>query len=331
MRIRAFPLLVATASISGLSSGSYAQAIRVDGASAGTAIGKLAVEEFQKIKKDALHLVPGISGSAGGLRKLCANAIDVANSARPMLKEELAACQKAGMEFIELPVAFDAVTVVVNRRNDFVTSLTVDELKRVWGVSAQGKVVRWSQVNARFPNAPLKLLGPDSQYEQANTFTEAILGPGQPARHDYMASVDDRVLVQGVARDVNTLSYLPYAIYLENRGTLKLVPIVSSTNGAAANPSPEATASEAYALLVRPLFLYVNAKSLEKPMVREFVEFTLMNGKRLVQAARYTPLSEAAYKLGLAHVRGRSIGTAWGGTVPVGVTPGEVEKRLATL
>jgi len=331
MRIRVLSLLALAACIFGPGSGSYAQAIRIDGASAGSAIGRLAVEEFQKTKKDALHLNPGISGSGGGLRKLCANAIDVANSARPILREELAACQKAGVEFIELPIAFDAVTVVVNPRNRFVSSLSVDELKKIWGANSQGKIVRWSQVNARFPDAPLKLLGPDSQYEQTSTFTEAILGPGQPARRDYMTSVDDSVLIQGVARDVNTLSYVPYASYLENRGKLKLVPVVSGENAAAINPSLEAITSGAYALLACPLFLYVNAKSLDKPLVREFVEFSLGNGKRLVQAARYTALSEAAYKLGLAHVRGRSTGTAWGGTVPVGVTPAEVEKRLAAL
>jgi phosphate transport system substrate-binding protein len=317
--------------VAALTSTASAQTTRIDGASAGFTIGRIAVEEFQKTRKDALRVLPGISGTGGGLRKLCGNEIDIANAARPIFKEELSACQKAGVEFIELPIAFDAVTVVVNPRNGFVSSLSVDELKTIWAANSQGKIVRWSQVNPRFPDAPLKLLGPDSRYEQTSLFTEAILGRGQPARRDYTTSVDDSVLIQGVARDANTLSYLPYATYLDNRSKLKLVPIASGATAPAVSPSFDSIANGSYALLVRPLFLYVNVKSLEKPLVREFVEFALVNAESLVKATHYLPLTEHAYKLGLAHVRSRIKGSTWDGSVPVGVTRVEVEKRLAAL
>jgi phosphate transport system substrate-binding protein len=303
----------------------------MDGTSSGAAISKLAAEEFQKTRKEAFRFAVGISGSGGGLRKLCGNEIDLAVAARPISREEISACQKADAAFIELPIAFDTVTVVVNPRNSFVQSLTLAELRTMWGGAAQGKIVRWSQVNTQFPNAPLKLLGPDSRYEQASVFTEAILGQGQRVRRDYMTSVDDEVLVQGVARDVNTLSYISYPTYLENRGRLKVVPVVSGATGAKASTSPEVGAAETEGSLRRPLFLYVNVKSLERPLVRDFVEFTLANGVQIAKAARYRPLTGNAYRLGLAHVRNLTKGSAWDGSVPVGITAAEVEKRLAAL
>jgi phosphate transport system substrate-binding protein len=327
-------LIAVTVGLSALASPHiYAQSsIRIDGADAGYALSKSAVEEFQKAKKDAApKFVLGTSGSAGGLRKLCKGELELANTARPILKEEAATCQKAGVEFIELPVALDAITVVVNPRNRFVSSLTLEELKRMWQAEAQGKVVRWSQVNARFPDAPLKLLAPDYQFEVVGTFTEAVLGHGAKPRGDTMSSVDDNVLIQGVARDVNVLSYVPYATYLDHRTKLRAVPIAAEEGTAPVIPSAESVANGTYRLLARPLFLYVNAKALERPAVREFVEFALANGSQFARTAHYLPLADATYRLDVDHLRNSSRGTAWGGTVPLGLTLEELQKRQAAL
>jgi phosphate transport system substrate-binding protein len=273
----------------------------------------------------------GVSGSAGGLAKLCRGEIDIANSTRPIGKDELAVCKETGTQFIELPVAMDAITVIVNPRNRFVESLSVEELRAMWAKEAQGKVVRWSQVNPSFPDAPLKLLGPDAKFEHASTFTEAILGPGKPAREDTMTSVEDSVLIQGVARDPNALSYVPYAAYLENRSRLKAVPIAARSGSFAVAPSAENLAKGLYQPLSRPLFLYVSVKSLERPAVREFVQYTLANGVRLASEASYAPLPEAAYRLGLDHLNKKTAGTAWGGGVPIGLSMDELQRRQAAL
>lgn len=305
-----------------------AQSIRIDGAGAGYALSKLAAGEFQKFKKNEVRLTLGTSGSAGGLRKLCRNEIDIANAARPILKEESVACLQARVEFIELPLAFDAITVVVNAQNGFVSSLTLDELRRMWEAGAQGKIVRWNQVKSRFPNQPLKLLGPDTQFEQASTFNEAVLGRGAQTRRDYMTSVSDHVLAQGVARDVNALSYVPYGTYLENRQRLKAVQITHAVGDAAPGAPSRSGAGQ---VLSRPVFMYVNAKSLENASVREFLEFFLANGSRFASAARYLPLADATYRLNIEHLRRGSKGTAWGGTIPLGLTSEELQKRQAAL
>jgi phosphate transport system substrate-binding protein len=305
-----------------------AQIVRIDSSSAGAAIARLAADEFRGATNNPPILATGISGRA--MRRLCANQVDLAYLERPIALEELAQCQKTGVAFVEIPLALDAVTVVVNRGNKFVSTLSTSELKRMWESAAQGKVHRWNQVSPRFPDAPLKLLGPDDQLDPANTFTEAILGRGQKARRDYASSVDDSVLVQGVARDVNTLAYMSYQAYHDNRSKLRAVAIRAG-DGDSVSPSPEALASGAYAALARPLFLYVSAGALDRSAVREFAEFTLTAAPHLVQEAGYLPLSSTAYRLGLAHVRGRTPGTAWEGKIPIAVTPAEAERRLAAL
>ncbi len=306
-----------------------AQTIRVDGAQATAAIVKVAAENLQKDRKTALSLVSGVSGSAGGLGKLCGGEIDVAGALRPILKEEISSCGKARIEFIELPIAIDSVTVVVNARNSFVENLTVSQLRAMWEEGARGKIVRWSQIDKRFPDAPLRLMGPDARYESASVFTEAILGSGRRSRSDYMPSVDDRVLVQGILRDVNALTYVPYGTYAEHRNNLRMVRVVADSG--VGGLSTKFPAKGADALLTRPVFLYVNVKSLEKQGLREFVEFTFLKAAALASATRYQPLTARAYQLALAHLRNRRTGTAWDGTVPAGITPAAVERRLAAL
>ncbi len=312
------------------SPGALAQTVHIDGAAAGRVLMDAAVLEYHK-HKPAARIEVGVAGSAGSLAMLCNKSAGLVIASRPIQKAELASCTKLEVEFVEVPVAFDAITVVVNRRNDFVASLSVDELRTMWGAAAQGKITRWSQVNARFPDAPLKLLGPDAQFERGNTFTEAVLGPGQSARRDYMVSVDDNVLIQGVVRDPNALGYVSLAYYSAHRRTLKAVPIAAKAGATPVEPTVENIAKGLYQPFARPLFLYVNAKALDTAPVREFAEFYVANGARLAQAVKLVPLAEVSYRQGLTRIRSRVKGSLWGGTVPIGLTVEEVQKRQAAL
>jgi phosphate transport system substrate-binding protein len=303
--------------------------VHTDGAAAGRALLGAAVAEYRKLKPGT-RIDLGIAGSAGSLARLCNKTADLVIASRPIQKPELALCKDKEVEFVEVPVAFDAITVVVNPLNHFVASLNVDELRAIWGSDAEGKVVRWRQVNGRFPDMPLKLLAPDAQFEQASTFTEAVLR-GKPGRRDAMVSVDDNVLIQAVVRDPYAIGYVSLAYYNAHRRELKAVPIAAKAGAAAVAPSAENVANGLYQPMARPLFLYVNAKALDRAPVREFTEFYISNGARVAQAVGLVPMAASAYQQGIARLRSRSRGTAWGGAVPLGLSVEEVQKRQAAL
>ena len=196
--------------------------------------------------------------------------------------------------------------------------------------AAQGKVTRWNQVNPSWPDAPMKLFGPGADSGTFDYFTEAVVGKSKSSRGDFTASEDDNVLVQGVSRDVNGLGYFGYAYYIENKDKLKAVPIVND-KGQAVEPSMEAVLKGSYTPLARPIFIYVNAKSLGKPEVKEFVEFYMKNAAELATEVKYVPLPGSAYKMALEHVHKGKKGTVFGGTAEVGVTIDELLKREAKL
>jgi phosphate transport system substrate-binding protein len=239
-------------------------------------------------------------------------------------------CKAAGIEYIELPVAFDALTVVINPKNNFVKQLTIAEMKKMWEPAAQGKVTTWNQVNPAWPNQPMKLFGPGADSGTFDYFTEAVVGKSKSSRGDFTASEDDNVLVQGVARDVNSLGYFGFAYYVENRDKLKAVPIVNE-KGQPVTPSMEAVERGSYSPLSRPIFIYVSVKSLQKPEVKEFVEYYLQNGGKLAREVKYVPLPDSAYKTALQHVRQGKKGTVFGGVAEVGITIEELLKREARL
>jgi phosphate transport system substrate-binding protein len=303
-----------------------AQAVRIEGSSAGLTISQAAAAEFRARHRNVVVSV-GLSGSGGALARLCRGEADFVHSARPIVKTEIEACRQAEAQFIELPIAFDALAVVVNPRNGFVQRLTLPELRSMWEESAQGKVVRWDQVDARFPPEPLKLLAPERQFEDSDYFVSAVLEPGKSPRRDTMASVDDNVLIQGVARDLNTLSYLPVATYLANRAKLRAVPIAASAGTEAVMPSPGTIADGRYRPLSRPIFLYVNVRSLARPEAAAFAEFYAAHAARLAQSARYVPLAERTYWAGQERLRRRIAGSLWNGAVPVGLTLEELQRR----
>ena len=304
--------------------------VKIDGSSTVFPVTEAVAEDFQKAKKQQVKVTVGISGTGGGFKKFCRGETDISNASRPILKAEMADCAKAGVEYFELPVAFDALTVVINPKNTFIKQLTIAEMKKMWEPASQGKVTRWNQVNPQWPDAPMKLFGPGADSGTFDYFTEAVVGKSKSSRGDFTASEDDNVLVQGVSRDVNGLGYFGYAYYIENKDKLKAVPIVNE-KGQAVEPSMEAVLKGSYSPLARPIFIYVNAKSLAKPEVKEFVEYYMKEGAKLAKEVKYVPLPDVAYTTGWQHVVKGKKGTVFGGVAEVGVTIEELLKREAKL
>jgi phosphate transport system substrate-binding protein len=308
-----------------------AQAIRIDGSSTVYPITEAVAEEFQKVKKASVKVTVGISGTGGGFKKFCRGETDISDASRPILKAEMEICKAAGIEYIELPIAYDALTVVVNKDNDFIKSLTVEEMKKMWEPAAQGKVTKWKQVNPAWPDEPLKLFGAGSDSGTFDYFTEAVVGKAKSSRGDYTASEDDNVLVQGVSRDKFALGYFGFSYYIENQQKLKAVPIVAKAGASAVEPSPKSVEDGTYQPLSRPIFIYVKAKALERPEVKEFVEFYLKNAAALTKEVKYIPLPQQAYALAAEHVAKRKLGTVFGGTAEVGVKIEDLLKREGKL
>jgi phosphate transport system substrate-binding protein len=300
--------------------------VKIDGSSTVFPITEAVAEDFQKAKKGAVRVTVGISGTGGGFKKFCRGEIDISDASRPILEKEMADCRAAGIKYIELPIAFDALTVVMNPKNAFLKEIKVSELKTMWEPAAQGKVTKWNQVNPAWPDQNLKLYGPGADSGTFDYFTEAAVGKAKSSRGDYTASEDDNVLVQGVSRDVGGLGYFGFAYFFENKDKLKAVPVVNS-KGKAVLPSLETVMDGSYEPMSRPIFIYVNAKSAEKPEVKEFVEFYLKHGGKLAKEVKYVPLTEPDYKHAADNFAKKRTGTAFGGHNEVGVKIADLLKR----
>ena len=307
-----------------------AQIVKIDGSSTVFPVTEAVAEEFQKTKKGKVKVTVGIAGTGGGFKKFCRGEIDISDASRPILKSEIEICKQSGIQFIELPVAYDALTVIVNPKNDWVKSLNVPDLKKMWEPAAQGKVSSWNQVRSEWPNNPLKLFGPGADSGTFDYFTEAIVGKSKSSRGDFTASEDDNVLVQGVANDRNALGYFGFAYYIENQAKLRAVAIDGGKGSV--GPSPKTVEDGTYQPLSRPIFIYVSKKSLDsKPEVKEFVDFYLKNAAKLVKDVKYVALPPNAYTIGAEHIKKGKIGTVFGGTAEVGVKIEDLLKREASF
>ncbi|HWP57438.1 MAG TPA: PstS family phosphate ABC transporter substrate-binding protein [Candidatus Acidoferrales bacterium] len=302
-----------------------AQIIQIDGSSTVFPVTEAVAEEFQKAKKGAVKVTVGISGTGGGFKKFCRGETDISDASRPILRPEMEACKQAAIEYIEIPVAFDALTVTINPRNEWATVMTVAELKKIWEPAAQGKITSWNQVRPNWPTAPLRLFGPGADSGTFDYFTEAIVGKAKSSRGDFTASEDDNVLVQGIANDRNALGFFGYAYYAENRDRLRAVAI---DNGKGPVPPSEKTLLDGtYQPLSRPIYIYVSKRAAARPEVKEFVEFYLKNASKLVRQIKYVPLPDRVYALGLQRLNAGKAGTAFGGHADVGVTIDDLLKR----
>jgi phosphate transport system substrate-binding protein len=305
--------------------------IKIDGSSTVFPVTEAVAEDFQKEKKGAVRVTVGISGTGGGFKKFCRGETDICNASRPILKAEMEECRKNGIRYLEMPIAYDALTVVVNPKNTFLKSITVAELKRIWEPPAQGKVTHWNQVNSAWPNVPIKLFGAGSDSGTFDYFTEAITGKAKASRGDYTASEDDNVLVQGVQRDVNAIGYFGYAYYIENRDKVKAVPIVDKAGKPAVAPSLETVVNGTYQPLARPIFVYVSVKAADRAEVKEFVEYFNKHGEKLAKEVKYVPLPASAYTHNLETLAKRRAGTKFGGENKVGLTIEQLMKLEAKL
>jgi phosphate transport system substrate-binding protein len=271
--------------------------VRIDGSSTVFPVTEAVAEEFQIANPNA-RVTVGISGTGGGFKKFCAGETDISDASRPIKDSEREMCAEAGIEPIEIRVAFDGLAVMVNPANDFAGCMTVDELKRIWEPGST--VSRWSQVRDGWPDEEIKLYGPGTDSGTFDYFTEAIVGEEDASRPDFTASEDDNVLVQGISGDPYSLGYFGYAYYAENTDKLKLVAVDGGTG--CVEPTPETVESGTYAPLSRPLFIYVSTSALEKPQVKAFVRYYLEQARLLVPQVGYVPLRDQQYQADLAEI-----------------------------
>lgn len=270
--------------------------VKVDGSSTVYPITEAVAEEFQKAKRAAIRVTVGISGTGGGFKKFCRGETDISNASRPILKKEIEACKKQGIEFIELPIAYDGLVVVVNPQNTWVKTLKIEDIKKMWEPEAHGIIKKWDQIRTGWPEVPLNLFGPGADSGTFDYFTEAVVGKAKSSRGDFTASEDDNVLVQGVSGDKNALGYIGLAYYEENKSRLKLIAIDSGKGPIL--PSEETVMDGTYAPLSRPLFIYINKKSAaDKPEIKEFVDFFIKNAPILTKESKFIPLPQRAYMI----------------------------------
>jgi phosphate transport system substrate-binding protein len=261
--------------------------IRSDGSSTVGPLMQAAAERFQGENEDA-RVTVGVSGTGGGFERFCRGETDISNASRPIDDDEKRACSGEGIEFVELPVANDALTVVVNTENDWAQCLTVEQLKTIWQPGS--KVDSWKDVDPSFPDEELTLYGPGTDSGTFDYFTDEINGEEGASRTDYSASEDDNVIVRGVQGDSGALGYFGFTYFEENQDTLKALEI-DNGDGCVA-PSAESAQSGEYKPLARPLFIYVKSEALDRPEVREFVEFIFDNSDAIAETAQFIPATD---------------------------------------
>jgi phosphate transport system substrate-binding protein len=304
--------------------------IKIDGSSTVYPIAEAVAEEFKK-QNPGVDVQVGVSGTGGGFQKFCRGETDISNASRPVKPTEIDTCKQSSIEFIELPIAYDGLAVVVNPKNTWAASMTVEELKKLWAPEAQGKITRWNHVRSSWPDREIHLFGAGVDSGTYDYFTEAIVGKEGASRGDFTSSEDDNVLVQGIANDELALGFMGIAYVEQNKGKLKLVPVDDGKqeNGAGPIvPSAETVRNGTYQPLSRPLFIYVSGKSAGRPEVQKFVDSYFTTGKDLVTEVGYVPLTDQIYQLAQKHYAERKVGTAFGkGGSQVGVTLEELLTR----
>lgn len=304
------------------------QPIKIDGSSTVYPITKAVADAYKSNKEQAVDITVDFSGTGGGFRKFCAGETDIQDASRPIQTKEMEACREAGVAYIELPIAFDALTVVVNPKNNWLDSLTIEELQKIWEPAAEGKITRWNQVREDFPDQPLNLFGPGADSGTFDYFTEAVMGEADLSRKDYVASEDDDILVQGVSQDPNALGYFGLAYYEQRAQEMK--PVAIDSGSGPVMPSRETVEKATYQPLSRPLFLYVNSASAQKnPALRDFIDFYLAQAPEIVSQVGYVPLPEEAYHIeGVSFHKGK-VGTVFEGRSQFDLTIPELLRKQA--
>ncbi len=314
MATKAF-FAIAMMIISLAGTGWAAELIKVDGSSTVYPIAEAVAEEFQK-KNPGIKVMVGISGTGGGFKKFCNGETDITNASRPIKPSEVDLCKENRIKYIELPVAYDGLAVMVHPGNTWAVSMTVKELKELWEPAAQRKITRWNHIRPEWPDKEIHLFGPGVDSGTFDYFTEVIMGKAQSSRGDFTASEDDNVLVQGISTDPLALGFFGVAYYEHNKDKLKLVAIndedPKNGNGPIL-PTHENVVNGTYQPLARPIFIYVNKKSADRPEVQEFIKFYLTDGRPLVREVGYIALSDKVYDLALRRFEKRVVGSVFEG------------------
>jgi phosphate transport system substrate-binding protein len=301
--------------------------IGIDGSSTVFKLTQAVAQEFSKQNR-GVQIKVDKSGTGGGFKNFVQGTLDICDASRPIQESEMQQCKDNGVEYIELPVCFDALTVAVNEKNDWCKDLTVAELQKLW--SPDSKVTTWRDIRPEWPDAKISLFGAGTDSGTFEYFTEAIVGKKNASRSDYTAQEDDNVIVLGIEGDKNALGYLPYAYYAPREATLNAVAISWDKNPKGPDPvlpSRKTVESAQYNPLARPLFIYVNRKAAERPEIKAFIEFYLQNGVKTAERVKYIPLQEAEYKLALDRFANLKTGTAFGGHSEFGLTVEEILSR----
>lgn len=333
--VRHFDLrMLATSILAGMALFASLQAfaqtiIKVDGSSTVFPITEAVAEEFQAAQKGKTRVTVGVSGTGGGFKKFCRGETDVQNASRPIQASEMEACKAAGIKYFELPIAFDAIAIVVNPQNTWLKEITVAELKTIWDSASQGKITKWNQVNSQWPDKDIKLFGPGADSGTFDYFTEAINGKSKQSRGDYTATEDDNMIVQGVATNTGAMGYFGLSYAEANKAKIKLISVISS--GKAIAPSKSTVESGEYKPLARPVFIYVNEASFKKTEVAEFARFYLKNALKLVPEVKYIALPAKAYDLGQEILTKNRLGTKFEGHSEVGMKIEDLLKKEGKL
>jgi phosphate transport system substrate-binding protein len=304
-----------------------ATVISVNGSSTLLPFTQVAIQAFAaKAKAQGVQFTARATGTSAGLREFCTGGSSLAAASRPINSSELKSCENRGVRFLELPVAYDAITVVVANTNSWARQISTAELRRLWNRDAQGRILRWKQVNPSWPDKPISLCGPGSDSGTFDTFNKAINGSEDNGRSDITASEDDTVLVSCVARDPLAMGYFGYDYYQANRNRLRALAVTG--NRGPVLPTPQTVQQSRYVPLSRPLFFYVNEQALRsQPSLRGFIHTTLQNGSRLARQAGVIPLQESTYRLVTTKLYRNVLGSAFAGTLPLGLTVGQTLDR----
>lgn len=322
--------LVSTALLNGCqpSSPQSYQPINIDGSSTVYPITKMAADRFNQGQSVPVEVTVGFSGTGGGFDKFCAGETDINNASRPISLSEMEACKQGKVSYIELPIAFDAITVVVNPQNTWVEDITIDELRQIWQPEAQQKITRWNQIRPSWPDVPLKLYGPGTDSGTYDYFTEAVIGTAGSSRSDYIASEDDTLLEQQISSDVNSLGYFGLAYYEQNKDELKALSVDSGKGPVF--PSQETVEKSEYNPLARPLFIYINLTAAqENAAMREFVYYYLEQASVIAQEVGYVPLPEEAYHINQVTYNKGEVGTVFEGQSQFGLSISELMRKQA--
>jgi phosphate transport system substrate-binding protein len=289
--------------------------VKVDGSSTVFPITEAVAEEFQIEKRGKIMVTVGVSGTGGGFKKFCRGEIDIADASRPIKSSEIELCKAGGIEFIELPIAYDGLAITVNPTNTWAKDITVKELHKIWRPEAEEKITNWSQIRKGWPDKELHLFGPGTDSGTFDYFTKVINGKNGATRGDFTASEDDNVLVQGISTDKGALGYFGIAYYEYNKDKLTLVAVDDGddTNGKGAIlPSTKTINNGTYSPLSRPIFIYISKSSLEKPEVLDFARFYINNSAMLSEEVGYIPLTPELYSEALKKIKDKTTGTSFG-------------------